>query len=291
MLARIKALAQRYRVAIFVVALAVFLGGVGYAIHQSAIDPDKVNPWIFLALLLGPTPMNIALNALQLRYAADALGQTLNFMPALRITVIATASNMLPLPGAYLVRTYALAPNADIATLKRAATINLLIIKQSITLAVLLFAISVSDLFPLLYTIPAILTAAAVLVLNALMWRKNRLAWRNFAITLAIQVAMISGEVIRTAFAFSALGAHIDLRQAAAISIAGTVSSVAAVVPGGVGIRELGAAGIALLIGVIPELAFAATALNWIAALLVLAAANSAITWRATRRKNRKTAL
>ena len=83
----------------------------------------------------------------------------------------------------------------------------------------------------------------------------------------------------------------IELRQAAAISIAGIMSSVAAIVPGGVGIRELGAAGIALLIGVIPELAFAATALNWIAALLVLAAANSAITWHATRRKTDKTAL
>ncbi|MCB1736863.1 MAG: flippase-like domain-containing protein [Gammaproteobacteria bacterium] len=291
MLARIKAVAQRYRIAIFVVALTVFLGGVGFAINEAAIDPDKVNPWIFLALLLGPTPMNIALNALLLRYAADALGQTLRFMPALRITVIATASNMLPLPGAYFVRTYALAPNADAASLKRAATINLLVIKQSITLAVLVFAISVSDLFPLRYTIPAILTAAVVLALIALMWRRYGFRWRNFAITVAVQVAMISGEVIRIALAFFALGAHIELRQAAAISIAGIMSSVAAIVPGGVGIRELGAAGIALLIGVIPELAFAATALNWIAALLVLAAANSAITWHATRRKTDKTAL
>lgn len=283
MLARIKAVAQRYRIAIFVVALAVFLGGVGFAIQEAAIDPDQVEVGTFLVIMLIFSPLTVFLSALQLHYAAVALAQTLPLLPALRITAVAMASNMLPLPGAYLVRTHALAPDGSLVALKRAATLNLLTAKQWIALSALAFAVALVGILPWLITVPVLLAGVAGLLLTVVLWRKSRFPMRSFVIALAILAVMIGVEIVRILLAFSALGASVDLYQATALSIAGVIGSVVGIVPAGLGIRELSAAGIALLVGVDPELAFAATALNRIAGLVVLAVAGGGITWRAAR--------
>ncbi|MCB1735437.1 MAG: hypothetical protein H6981_13010 [Gammaproteobacteria bacterium] len=267
-------------------ALLMFLLGVAYAIHEAAIDPADIDPGPFFGIMLILSPLTVLLSALQLRYAAEALGQIMPLPSALTVTAVAMASNMLPLPGAYLVRTRALAPNMTGTDIKRAAAINLLAAKQWVALSVLVFAVVLTGLLPGWITVPALVGGIAVLGLNAVLWRKSGFPVRCFGTTLAIQAAMISVETARIAFAFAALGATLGIRQAFALSIAAVVGSLAGMVPGGLGVRELSAAGIALLIAIDPEIAFAATALNRIAGLVVLAIATGAITWRAARRKS-----
>jgi uncharacterized membrane protein YbhN (UPF0104 family) len=89
-------------------ALILFVGGSFLAVLQLP-DVEQEPRWelLVVVVLLG-VPLTLALNAAEYQVSAAIVAYRVPFRRALRVAVLATAANLLPIPGAVLVRAHAI---------------------------------------------------------------------------------------------------------------------------------------------------------------------------------------
>ena len=82
----------------------VFLVGGWFAFKSLDVTLDEIR-WVpmLIAALVG-VPLTLVANTFEYLLSARMLHHRMRFLPALQLTTMSTAANLLPIPGAFLVR-------------------------------------------------------------------------------------------------------------------------------------------------------------------------------------------
>lgn len=265
------------------------IGGVGVTIAlivslrtlEVSLGTLRVGPLVLVALVL--TPATMLANAAELRVmAAGTATRPLPWSQAVQVVVLATAANLLPVPGAALVRLQALrtrgagtGASALINLAGAAAWLGTGLVIAGGALLVLRGAAAG----------PAIAIGAAGTVVAAELVRRAAHPGRAVRTTLALfaveaGVTVLHGARLLTVLV--ALGVELDLGQALVIGVSAPLSAAAGVFPAGIGLAEALSGALAPLVALPVAAGVAATGLNRVIGLAVTA---PVALWFAARRE------
>lgn len=246
---------QRWHTPLLVLAGVVFLVGSVLAYRGLALDWQNVNVFLLLLVLVVGTPLTIALNAAELRVIAAIESVTLPWPTALRTVVLATAANMLPVPGAALVRTHTLVTHG--VALAAAVRVILAAALGWVGVSAVLASVAAASFSPLFAVIFGGLGSIAVLISVRLLRTSGRRVWQ----LLTVELATTMLHAIRLWLVFLALAIAVDFREPIVLAAASPLAAAAGVFPSGLGLAEAFAAGMAVTVGLGAAAGFAATAL------------------------------
>lgn len=259
----------RFRRIALACALLLFASGILLSVQARPTLLQDVNPLDLLGVL-ALVPFTLSLNAMQFCLTSRLLGIRADLKRAFTITVLSTAGNLLPLPGGAAVR---------IAALKKSGEGYLR--PTGLTIIVALFWMCVSSLVACValvllgHTLLSLLAATITLVLMPAVLYKlifsfdARATWMIALASAQFTLALVGS--VRLWLCFHALGEPILFEQTLVLLFSSVIAAFFGVAPGGLGITELSAAGLAGLIGVASSTAFIATALNRLTGLSVIA--------------------
>jgi hypothetical protein len=250
-------------IVMFVVALVV-----GYLTLPAITGPIR---WELLALVaLAGTPGTVLFISLEYVLGARLLGLRVSVLEALRVSVLSSAANLLPLPGSVLVRTRELRRSGSSyrGALTTLAAIGVLWVGT----AALFAAGFLAPVRPVL----AVVTGGAGLlfvVMGAVLARV--LSTTPGVGPLIIQVigVELGATLIGTLRIFAvvtALGLPITLPQAATLQLAGVVATASGIFPSGLGLREALSGLVSPLIGLPVSVGLVSSAINRILDKLAL---------------------
>ena len=251
------------------VAIAAIAAGAFFAIRSLPDDLEHFVWWPIAAIAVLVVP-GVTLNGYEYLVTARLSGVTVRLLAAVRIAIYGTAANLLPLPGASLVRIEAMRRSG--ASLGRAtkstAAVGVAWLAASLVAAGLV-------LLPrgLIALPPLAAGAAALAVLVAVLarGRTRRETLRAVATILAVELAFVVTAAAKLWFAMTAIGADPSVAAALTIGVSGVLASATGFLPGGLGLREGLAAALGPLVGIDPSIAFLAVLIDRIVSLSALA--------------------
>ncbi|CAN5550710.1 hypothetical protein BH18ACT1_BH18ACT1_09850 [soil metagenome] len=254
------------------VSLVLFVGASVAAVSSLWPLDEDPNWWLLAVLPLVAVPVTVALNALEYTATAGLLRLGVPFGEALRISVLSTAANLLPLPGAVLVRARALRQLG--ASYGKACFSAALV-----GVAWLGVTGVVAGVLQLLFGERLLgaatgVVGAAVLAAFVLAARRDPAvdgSRRRVGEVVLIELGAVAVGALRLWLVLHGLGYDVSVTNAVALSVAGVLASALGFFPGGLGLRELLAAGIAPLVGLPADVGVLATAVDRVAGLAVLA--------------------
>lgn len=249
-------------------AVLLLISGLIVAIAARPELLQQVNPraWV---LLLACVPLTVIGNSTLLWQMARIANNRITPARAGLITILSTAANMLPVPGASAVRIAALKTTSNtyrdtslVTFFTAICRVGTALVSAGVALYLLGFAVAAS----------AILAAGIGATLAASFGLRITLHAPTSSVfrLVILQFIMVGIGALRLWLAFSALNQSQSVPEVLVLALAGTISSVLGIAPAGMGLAEASAAGIALLIGVPASAAFLAEALNRITSLLVI---------------------
>lgn len=261
-----------------ILGLGLLVAGAVWAVAALDLDLAELALWPLLLNLLVLSPLNLILAAVTLQVSAAALQHPIGLGRATNRTAQAVLAELLPLPGGAMVRGAAMveagAPAKAAASMVIAtALLTLAMILTGAGLALALLGLSLGWAL-------MIGAAAGTAILTALMAR--RLALRFIAAMLGLRVLTILLSVLRLLASLAALGQAGTAAQALLYTLAATLGASIAIVPGGFGVNEALAAGLAQMIDASPAAAFMAVALNRCLDLVAASALSALAGWRAS---------
>ena len=211
--------------------------------------PADRRPWA-LALAVGlAVPVHVALNGAELLVMARIGRTRMALGEAARVTVLSSAANMLPVPGAVLVRTRALQRlgSSGRHALSVAVVVGLGWVATACLLAGVLLAVTepggAAGVF-------ALLGAAGLLVTWHLLAHHPADRTRSFLALVAVEGASTLAAGLRVWLAIEGIGYHASVSTAVALSVSAPLAALVGVFPGGVGLREAIAAALAPVVGI-----------------------------------------
>lgn len=253
----------------FAGAALLFVGGIYWSWQSVDLDMDRVR-FGYLWLLAGvAVPVIILTNILELYYSAQLVGASLSFKRCAKVSILASAANLLPLPAGPMMRAAAVADGGG--SMRGGA---------------------VAVLYPALVwlAIGLLFSATAMVMLGQALWggmfAASGLTLLGLCFAIVARSSM-SGKASRQVFVVKATGAAADtlaiyltllfigdtpqLVQALGLSASGPLGSAVSVVPAGLGVREAASSALGLIVGLSAAQAFLAPSLYRIAYLCVLA--------------------
>lgn len=234
-------------------AVVLFLGAGAFGVRNFPRGADDLR-WVpLLAGALGGVPPTLALNSLEYATMGRIVDRRVPWGRALRVTVMASAANVLPIPGAVLVRVQAL---AELDVPYRGAVASAGIIGGAWVSTTLLVAGGVQLLLgPPVLALGAVPAGALGLFVTYL-WLARRTGPRRSrgiaARILGLEVAFVVLSAARMLLLLWGLGSSAGWSEAFALTVAAALASLVGFFPGGLGLRELLAAGIGPLVGLPP---------------------------------------
>jgi len=251
-----------------VIAASAFAAGIILSLRSFPSLLSELNWQPILTMALVATPATLALNALEFSLSARLIGQSVPFGRALTVTIVGSAANLLPLPGAALVRLAALKTGGATLRSGLSATALLAILSLGLGLAYSgAWALTLnSSLFPV-----AVLCAGLLIVAIACLIARELFEHGAAVLGLIVaRLALIALDAARTYLAFAAIGFAASFGQSSVITISTVLAAVVAVVPAGLGLREGIAASMAPSLRLDPAATFLATSLSRIVGLAVV---------------------
>ena len=265
----------RWRGVLLLVAGALFIGGAVFSFRELDVEPATLVWWPLVVVAVVGTPATIAANAAELRAMARLTtgGVAPGWLHAARVVIVATAANILPLPGGALVRVHALRTAG--APLGQATSVTLLAallwVATSVGIAggaALTFA-PVAGVLALLLGVGGVV-AVAVLVRTT----TSRWSLRGLAALALVEVVTTVIHGARLWLVLLSLGVAAQVRQALVLGAGAPLAAAAGIFPSGLGLAELlsallapavalpaaagfGAAALARLVGLLSTLPFA----------------------------------
>lgn len=248
---------------------------VGLAVAvRSFPKVDRDPRWWLLGIVgvLGPL-VTAALNGAEYMVQARLVGLRVPFGRAIRVSILASAANLLPLPGSVVVRTGALTSGG--AGLRKAVWA---------TFAVGVVWIGATGLIAGSFQIftdvrwvglGVAVVGVVLLAIAASMLRRNLDAceWRGlFARAVAVEASLTLVGGLRFLGVLVGFGFSVAPSQAVALTLAGVIATASGVFPGGIGIREALAAAVSPLVGLPAAVGLVAAAADRVAGLAILAA-------------------
>jgi uncharacterized membrane protein YbhN (UPF0104 family) len=213
----------------------------------------------------------LALNAVEYRMAARSSGLSLGFLAAMRINVLASAAALLPLPGSVLVRVQGL---RSAGATYRTATAAIAVVGVAWTATTFLMA-GVAQFVAREFALGVVVLAGGVVLSAVAVVVSRRATGVQYtapaAVAMgAVQVGRVMVQAARFWLLVVALGATASVGQVVALTVAVSVSTAIAIFPGGLGIRELLAAGLAPLIGLPASVSLVVVAVDRLLGLVAL---------------------
>ncbi len=256
------------RAAIFAVAALVFLIGLIFAVRaQPGIWSDLSVLPILLCLAFA-IPATIVANAFEFWLSVRLLGHSVSLPKALEITVAGSAANMLPLPGAVMVRMAAMKSIGSSYVHGASATAYSFAIWLSVSAVYAGGALCLMGQWLTGSLIAALGSIGLAVTLFAMARQFGR---TRYAIGIAAtKTLMLVLDAMRIWLCFAAIGEVTHFLQASVLTFSTVTGSAVSIVPAGLGIRELVSAAIAPLIALAPAVTLVAMSLNRILGLLVV---------------------
>jgi len=249
------------------IALLVGMALSGWELSRNEISLE----WKPLAIagILGFVSLFLAM--IRFRILAAGIGQYVTFRQAASVVVWGGIANILPLPGAFMVRVGYLSRTGG---LKRASLVNMMGLAVWFLMAAvvaLVLALQASDSRVTQFlTVVLAASGTAMLVLRY----AADSGYREIFWLAIVQSVMIIVSILRLALVAMALGSVLPLLWVSLIALSGIAASATGVFPAGLGLSETLAASVAVIGGLSPALAFMMSALNrflsWLALLLFL---------------------
>ncbi|MFA9446125.1 hypothetical protein [Egicoccus sp. AB-alg6-2] len=262
----------RARRVLLVLGLVAFVVMLVVSLRALEVGFDDVSWWPLVVAGLVLTPLTILGNAAELRVMAYATAQRpLPWSESVRVVVLATAANLLPIPGAALVRVQALRTRG--ASGAAATAVNVAGAGAWLGSGLLIAGLALAPVRG-----PVALLAAAVgvvgCVVAALIVRKIALPGRALRATLAliyveVTVTLLYG--VRLLVVLAALRVDLELLQALVIALSAPLSAAAGVFPSGIGLAEAISGLLAPAVALPAAVGVAATGLNRVVGLAVTA--------------------
>jgi hypothetical protein len=242
---------------LFVVVSAVSFASLPHGLHIR---------WLLLpVIVLVLAPLTVLNNAAEFRVMGGINGHRIGWGPATRLTILATAANLLPLPGGVAIRTQALRQRGS--TYRNAFGANVAamltwIAMGSIAIAILMTASSRWLIALVLALVGACSLVAATAFLRPAC-RGSHMRYLSLLILVESSTVIVAGT--RIFLAFRLIGLTATAAQAIALTAAAILAAAIGIFPGGLGIRELMAGVIGTAVSLPGSEAVAATASDRVA--------------------------
>jgi hypothetical protein len=266
------ATSPRVQRTLLAVALVVF---VTMAVVAIASFPDDLDPhprwWLLVAVGVGGPLATVVLNGLEYTQQGRLVGRTIALRSALRVSVLGTAANLLPIPGSVIVRTGALAEGE--VGVKRAAastaTVGVAWLGAS--------ALVAGALQP--FAGRTWLGVVLVVIGTALLGSTWMLVQRSqasdpgslFTSIVAVEIGTVVIGALRLFGFIAGLGLDVNAAQVVGLTLAGVLASATGVFPAGIGIREGLIAAASPLLDLPAAVGLLAAAADRLAGLVMLA--------------------
>jgi uncharacterized membrane protein YbhN (UPF0104 family) len=269
---RRRGLAARHRRIVFAAAFVLFVGGF-IAGLLSLPDVEQDPRWELLAVvgLLG-VPLTLALNAAEYQVAAAVAAYKVPFAAALRIGFLATAANMLPIPGAILVRAHAIRKLGGSYGRIALSTgiVGLCFVGMTCVLASgVLIASEEIALGSVLAGAGLFLVALAFAFLR--LERTSLESLRLLAAAAARATAAMIVKAGRLYLVLLAFGYEAGPTQALTLTVAAVIATTLGFFPGGLGAAEALAAALSPLVGLSAAVGFVVSAVDRLISMVGLA--------------------
>lgn len=230
--------------------------------------------WLVVVALLGV--LSLWLNAMEFRVSASMLGRTLPPGEALRVSVLGSAANLLPIPGAAAVRTRSLLQLGERTRMALSVTVAVGVAwvgTAALVAGLALIAFGREHiLLAGLFLLAALVSTAAVLALLRL--AKGSAAPKHLSVLLGVELASVLVSGLRLYAVARAAEFGVTLSEAIAINLGGILSHAAGIFPGGLGIKELMSGVFAGFVGIAASVGVLMAALDRLAMYAVLAFAS-----------------
>jgi hypothetical protein len=259
---RVSTRSKRLDRVLLLVAILVFVGGSVLA-YVNLPESTREPVWALLALvaIIG-VPLTIATNAAEYVLSAHLLGYRVPLDSALRVSIVAAAANLLPIPGSVLVRTEAVRRLGAKAS-RALATSTVVGISWLATTAALTGGLLLLHGRP---TVGAIAAAVGAVLLGLTVLLCFRLdATRALVISgrlVLVESASVLVKAARLYVILHALHFAGGVDQAMALTSAGVVSTATGFFPGGMGATEVLSAAVGPLVDLPAALGLLAAAID-----------------------------
>lgn len=259
------------------ISFVVFVGtAIAAAWNLPSADPQI--RWALLGAAALLTPANLVLNAVEFQVIARFVRQRIPLPRAVKVTVLGSAANLLPLPGSTLVRVHALAANR--ATYRGAFGASIAVGVMSVAANLLLAGTVMIQRAPS-WVVAALLgagafaTAAALGIVSLGPGQRHNL--RFAATAFGVELVYASVSAVRLWLILLGLGTDVALASAFALTAAGALATAVGFFPGGLGLRELLVGMISPLVGLTIPAGLSGAVLQRLLGLSVLALAAGTI--------------
>ncbi len=243
--ARITRLAEHrhvHGVAARVVTGLAILGvivGVWFAIAKLPKLAHPVRPALLVAAV-GLAVLSFLNNGIEYWWISRRVGIDIGPLTATRVSIKATAANALPIPGAALVKFEELHRSGARArrsvALITGATVMVIGISFAFT-GILAFVANVENARGVALIVFAA-GASAMGLAGFLVWKAGGRSFGSIGVVALIETGSVALAGFRMVLIIAGLGYHVSLTQAFAVSLAGQISVVMGITPGGLGVRE-----------------------------------------------------
>lgn len=252
--------------AVFLVLTAVSVRAVGGL--RPRFDYLSVAALLTLGLQLA--------NAAEYRVLGIILRQRVGWREALEITTLATAANLLPVPGGALLKVREMGGRAGSFSRTAIATAFIGVLWLAIAMGV--GGIGFLIIGRSIPTIAFFSVAALLLILSGFLQHSVGTASpQALGILVLIETVLCIVAALRLFLVMIGIGLHISVPVAMVFAASGPIAYVIGIVPGGLGIQELLAAALAPIVDMRPETGAIGIAADRLLGYLVLAVFAAAI--------------
>ena len=247
---------------LLIISLVAFVA-IAVTSYLSLPDDQTFNWWMAPVLILVCTPLTVLANAAEFKVMATFSGRPFGWIASSRLTLIATAANLLPLPGGIMIRTQAL--RAEGATYKRALGANAIaggawVAVGAVATGALILSYQGFGLIGTGAVLVGLLAMATVIYLMRRVHRHDYLPM--FGALAAVEVITVLVAAVRVFVSFAFLNLQINPAQAVALTTPAILAAAIGIFPAGLGLRELLAGAVALVVDLPVAQSVAATAVD-----------------------------
>lgn len=260
----------RLRQPLLAVAAAVFVLGGTLAARRLDLAWEELGwVWLVLASIVG-VPLAILANTMEFQLSGRVIGARIGLTAALKVSVLSSAANLLPIPGAAVVRIQALRQGGQ--PYSRATFTTALM--GAAWVGVAASAAGALLVARGIFVHGAVWAAAgaSLLVVSFLVAARRLPHGRRVQFTLAV-IGVEALSVVVSAFrlyvVLLAMDEQATITAATLLALAGVLASAVGIFPGGLGLRELLSALLLPVAGGAAAAGFLASAVDRIVGLAV----------------------
>jgi uncharacterized membrane protein YbhN (UPF0104 family) len=262
---------HRWRLIAYAAALTLFVATTATGIALLPSNQDAIAPLFLGVVVVVLAPLGIACNAAEYAVTARLLDGRPSTLQALRVAVLSTAANLLPVPGSALVRVASLRQTGGSTVRATRAVLAAGVTWTAVTCASV-GAVALTSGHPAVGA--TLLAGAAGLLVVASRLARGRgtdAHGRTMGLLVVVEGASTVVATARLWCCARGLGFDVSVGPAVALASASVLASLVGIAPGGLGLREALAAAIGPLVGIPAALAASVAAVDRVIGSAVVA--------------------